>query len=591
MVGLIQGMGFIILTWCVVGAIFTGVGVLAYRAVGHTVGCIADIFWSFWIGWLLIVAYAQLWNLFLRIDMWVWALPALVGAYGLYRQGRRMDVIIVRGVAHHPIAALLVGLLALWTANHAMAPIGDYDAGLYHLSAVRWITTYPAVPGLGNLSYCLANNTSSFDYMAMLDIGPWAGRVYNVADSLLLVVFLSQCMVSLARVCRSRKGNQAHPTDTLLSILLIPMVVYTFTLGYGVAVMNNDIIVFIVQVLVAVQLLHTLAPRDLDSGDASRRLYLMSLLVAVGITLKLTFAVFGAVAMTIVLTLFVMRWRQAWATRPRFLAIPLTIGVSAVVPWIIHGVVLTGYLAFPMTALALPVDWRMPVGDVKFDAGLMLGFARVHGSTWHTSLGNWHWVLPWLKRVGQTFVMPIIIFAVVLIIAPLLSRHQKGVMKNVWLFLTPPVIALIAWFIMSPDPRYAAALFWLLPAGVIALAFSHVISPILLEIIAAVALCAVISTGGLARYAMLPIPPGPEGGLYPLPVVPLHIVTTLSQLRLYVPVYGDQVWDALLPSTPYPSVLLQRRCAQTLRCGFRVTPIEHSQLASLPVSHHQGKAG
>ena len=71
-----------------------------------------------------------------------------------------------------------------------------------------------------------------------------------------------------------------------------------------------------------------------------------------------------------------------------------------------------------------------------------------------------------------------------------------------------------------------------------------------------------------AVAALQPVKPGPAGTFYGLPAAPLRVFTTSSGLRLYVPVSGDQAWDAPLPSTPYPDRSLRLRCQHTLRCGF-----------------------
>ena len=54
------------------------------------------------------------------------------------------------------------------------------------------------------------------------------------------------------------------------------------------------------------------------------------------------------------------------------------------------------------------------------------------------------------------------------------------------------------------------------------------------------------------------------------PREPLTTFTTASGLQVYVPVEGDQIWDAPLPATPYPNPALRLRCPQTLECGLAV---------------------
>lgn len=54
------------------------------------------------------------------------------------------------------------------------------------------------------------------------------------------------------------------------------------------------------------------------------------------------------------------------------------------------------------------------------------------------------------------------------------------------------------------------------------------------------------------------------------PREPLTTFTTASGIQVYVPVEGDQIWDAPLPAAPYPNPALRLRCPDSLECGFAV---------------------
>ncbi|TME43852.1 MAG: hypothetical protein E6I75_00930 [Chloroflexi bacterium] len=54
------------------------------------------------------------------------------------------------------------------------------------------------------------------------------------------------------------------------------------------------------------------------------------------------------------------------------------------------------------------------------------------------------------------------------------------------------------------------------------------------------------------------------------PREPLTTFTTASGIQVYVPVEGDQIWDAPLPATPYPNPALRLCCPDSLECGFAV---------------------
>ena len=46
----------------------------------------------------------------------------------------------------------------------------------------------------------------------------------------------------------------------------------------------------------------------------------------------------------------------------------LAIGVALAVPWVARSVILTGYPVYPLEILGLPVDWKVPAEQVRFEA-------------------------------------------------------------------------------------------------------------------------------------------------------------------------------------------------------------------------------
>jgi hypothetical protein len=90
------------------------------------------------------------------------------------------------------LGAIAVALAASgWIASRSMLPPVNYDTGLYHLNTMRWINTFPIVPGLGNLHGRLAYNQSFFTYAAALNFYPLFGHGRSVANSFLLLLTMA----------------------------------------------------------------------------------------------------------------------------------------------------------------------------------------------------------------------------------------------------------------------------------------------------------------------------------------------------------------------------------------------------------------
>jgi hypothetical protein len=110
---------------------------------------------------------------------------------------------------------------AIWLANRAIGPALNADSGLYHFTSVRWATSYPIVPGLGNLHYRLAFNSSYFLYVASLDIGAWAHESHHLANGFLLLGLLTQILLSVVKLV----GRVEHlKVYEIFDIVLLPSV-------------------------------------------------------------------------------------------------------------------------------------------------------------------------------------------------------------------------------------------------------------------------------------------------------------------------------------------------------------------------------
>ena len=87
---------------------------------------------------------------------------------------------IVRDVPRRPLAFCVLGILpvVIWLANRATGPNAEYDAGLYHIAAIKWTKLYFIVPGLANLHMRLGFS-STITLLSGAD-GPGFGRAMRV---------------------------------------------------------------------------------------------------------------------------------------------------------------------------------------------------------------------------------------------------------------------------------------------------------------------------------------------------------------------------------------------------------------------------
>ena len=217
----------------------------------------------------------------------------------------------------------------------------------------------------------------------------------------------------------------------------------------------------------------------------------MILLAAAGMTVKLSFGVFGLAVILVVCGVWVWRFRPLGAADlRRGLG---WAGVLALLPgiWMLRSILLSGYPFFPSAAMGLNVPWRMPIGLVTPIAPVIRAWARTVNHTIADPGG-----LAWLRAWWQVFPFDEPRRAVLLAggaaflnlglwLARRLSPGQAGQLQQGKIPTSPwgalalfgvSGVGLLGWFFLGPDYRFSGAVFWMLLAAALLFAF-ELLSP------------------------------------------------------------------------------------------------------------------
>src|SRR5438093_3147206 len=131
----------------------SGFFALLFRSGGPGFRTSPNAFQVFWLGFILLLGFLQFYSLFLPIDGYamlsvlilaiagaVFSLRLFINLFRyMFRRSPRFSVLTM---------AMAACLILLVVAYNSSLPISWHDTHSYHLNAVKWASTYPAVPGL-----------------------------------------------------------------------------------------------------------------------------------------------------------------------------------------------------------------------------------------------------------------------------------------------------------------------------------------------------------------------------------------------------------------------------------------------------------
>ena len=591
---LIPGTLGIFGTWLLLLVVFAGLGLLLRRGFGLTRLTAGTIFESFWIGFAVVVLFLIVWNFWFPIGGVAAVIVLAGGTTGLWlHRGVLAEALGDRATRQPAWAIVAMILVGLWVANLSIADLTAWDTALYHWQGVRWARLYPAVPGLANLFGPLGFNNSAFLYDAMLDVGPWMGRSYHLANGLFVFVFACQAAYASARLLAKDEADRPVQLFTFVCLIGAIQSMWAAVPSYVTDVATANVLLALTSCWYGL-----LTRRNREPLEAAWSLVSIVTLGALAVSLKMNTAVFAALAVSIAGALW-LGTAPGPALRRKTLAWGLTLALAFGTAWTTRGIVLSGYPLFPSTLLAAPVEWRAPAQHAQAEFAYVVDSGRMTASNLPVVRGQAGmalWLPDWLRSLeDQIFYIPVPLTLLLIGLFTSRSLRRRAPVpaaadaRRAWWMALPLAGALTAWFLVAPEPRYASPLFWslaalgigqalllmqdrvdaqtlrrLVLAGWGLAAASIVVQPLLhwhVRGMKGSAIRAVIS-------ANVRVPPE---GFWLAPRTGAGEVTpyqTRSGLSLNVP--QRMCWDAPLPCTPNPAPNLRLRVAGRMDRGFTV---------------------
>lgn len=569
---IIADITVILFVWAFLFIAIVSIGFGLLRRMGAGRDALMLLTDSFWVGWSLVILGLQIWHLFWPINQyaaWVFAAITIIGVILNFRE-------VWAAVQTTKLPAFIWVLLfvfTVWIAKLSLNTVTPYDAGLYHLQAIQWLAEHSIVPGLGNLHGRLAFNNSGLLYMALLDAVGLKMRSYHLAYGLFYVILFVYLLNSLRNLLS--KELQPRPCDFYM-VAVLPFIVFQ-CIAYSSST-STDVPASVVITLAGYYFLSVISLNN--SANVSRYyFFILMLLCALGVTLKLSILVFCAITAGVVIVKAITGGLKEVNTKQGLVKILLTIALLPMIlvtTWAVRGIVLSGYPAYPSTAAGFEVEWKIPQKTVEQELMAIKSWGRRPYANPNDVLNDWSWVKPWFKKlISYRFliIIPVIISAACILWMIYCWRLVHRSPTRFFIFSLPVLFSLIYWFTMAPDIRFLFPLLWYLMAGATALfPRERLVRRPGIKQAGVLFLAIGLTVAGpvyhlrdklLGNYDLNASVRFTQG-------LPVKTVMTRSRLTLWTPQQGDQCWDCPVPCTPYPNDRLKLRVPGELGSGFMI---------------------
>jgi len=317
----------------------------------------------------------------------------------------------------------------------------NYDSGLYHIQAIKWIETYRAVRGLAHLQGRFGFNPNIFTWLAFTSLydlfhqeifsvnftvfailtGYFVNRLYTLSHekrSLNLFLFYALAFVAIIFLF----DNLSSPSPDYLSAAL-PL----FILVRVIDINRHP------------------QPAQLDFGA-------IVILCAYVFTVKIS-----AVALLLLVLFVLYNYRQ----RAKIFTRIVIISALIMLPWLVRNVILTGWVIFPFPSLNLfNFDWQLPLSKVIHEKNAIVYWARVPGPNYLkiAPLGIKNWVPVWWGRqtfFNRLFFICSLLCPVLIFVLQIVKRYNIGLFKNA--VVLTAFAGVLVWFFAAPEFRFGRA--------------------------------------------------------------------------------------------------------------------------------------
>ncbi|MFA6082413.1 MAG: hypothetical protein WC773_03310 [Patescibacteria group bacterium] len=505
------------------------------------------------VGFIILTALATLLSLFMPISGWASAasLALAILLIAIYPQ-RYLKIasagfrrLLERDMIW--IAPLFL-IFAAFFITQTIQPIQNYDTGLYHAQAIRWLEQFGTVPGLGNLHFRLAMSSGWFVSGALFSFSFLKTQSFHVINGWLILMSTLYLLTN---------WNFKKPDiSTIAKLCALPLMFFLFTTD--VATPSPDVPAAIFVVLSILFVLEKLDDK------------VIILMACFTLTLKLS-------VITVLLIPLYLLIREVVKKRWRAVLVMVAIMSAVIIPALVRNYIQSGYITYPATYLNfMHPDWQLNKTDAVAVQQSIEQWAKVPHATSNDyfNQGIRGWFPTWYQNQPQYLINYLWAIAALsfinLIGLLIMAKKRPGFIQEHALVIISGISVIggvVFWLISAPSFRFGqgfiAASSMMLISYPLYLVCRRIPRATIIIGIVSIVYCLIYTNDHFTSYSIVKL-----HLKYPADYPVTAVEDRLGTGTVWSPVNGDQCWYATLPCTPYPNGTMTLR-GESLKNGFR----------------------
>ncbi len=394
--------------------------------------------------------YAQFFSLFYRVSLLANVVLVIFSAMTVlfwHQDMKRLLTESFRG-SSRAVKILIPVLFVLW-AYFTSRGYMVHDTKLYHAQSIRWIEEYGIVPGQGVVNSRFSYNSSVFSLAALYSLKFVFGQSMHAMSGWFAFLLSVTTLDIIKGVKKFRLSDFAN----------VAAIYYLTLITDEVLAPSSDYATMCVLFFLVIKWLRLLEQPKEEQQTAPYGL--LCVLGVYALTLKLTA---GLILLLLIKPAYRLLKEKQW----KQILCYLLLGILTAAPWLIRGVLISGWLLYPFPALDLfDLPWKQKTEWVKTDAGAIKTWGRGVNNSVLAAQPIWEWYGTWFKTLSlmEKGIALVDIAALVSFVGAAIAVFLRKNWENLdrLLVCATAACSYLYWQTSAPLPRYGYTYMLLLP--------------------------------------------------------------------------------------------------------------------------------